>query len=231
MDIFEKNLALLEEARVQQIPLSCLLSRNEKVYSLKTMYFCWLLREAVLWRVHDVLSRSWGLHIQGHALAARILLRTALETVASLVHHNQAIKNVLNDSLGFTEFEVLTKAKLFGSKNGMTPLISTNIMTILKSCEKKYPGLIGIYENLSECAHPSFEGLYGGYINFDKDVHRAVFGSRWSELYPKEDTLGFDMCLELFHHEYNDVWAEVIEKLEGWVDENFADLVAYDAAK
>jgi hypothetical protein len=224
MDIFEQNLALLEEARVEQIPLARLLSRNGNVYSLKSMYFCWLLREAILWRVHELLSRSWALHTQGHVLAARILLRTALETVASLVHHNRAIKNVLNGSLTFPEFEVLTKAKLFGSKNAATPLTSTNIMTVFKSCEKSYPGLTGIYENLSECAHPSFEGLYRGYLNFDEEAHDTACGSRWSELYPREDTVGFDMCLLLFHYEYNEVWAEMMESLEGWVDAHFESL-------
>ena len=226
MNIVEQNLASWKASLLLSIPVAGLLSRNAVVYKWKAPLKCWMLREAVFWRLHDLMDQSYALHRQAHALGARILLRSGIESLATLIYLNQLTRNVLDGKLGFHDFALKTDKLLLGSKNDTTELESINIVTVLKACDERYPGLMELYADLSESAHPSYEGLCQGYSKINHSDYETTFSNRWAELYGERHLELMELCMETFHHEYNDVWTDLIEKLECWIDANSTELEA-----
>lgn len=176
-----------------------------------------MIREAVFWRLHDLMTQSWLLHQQRHGLGARILLRSGFESLATLIYLNQLMQNVLDDKLDFHVFGEKTSTLLLGSRNNDEGPRSLNIVTVLEKCDKRYPGLMKLYADLSESAHPSYEGLCMGYSKVDPDEYETNFSNRWMELYGDRHFGSMELCMGTFHHEYNDVWPALMADLEGWV--------------
>jgi len=226
MNRIEQNLANFKDSLFPCIPLAGLLSRNPVAYKWKSAFRCWMLREAVLWRMHDLLNQSYVLHQQGHGLGARILLRSAFESLATLIRLNQFIQQVLGGKLDFHVFSQRTSILLMGSRNKTTPFEATSIITVLEKCNKRYPELISLYADLSESAHPNYEGLCLGYSMINHSEHETTFSNRWMELYGDSHLGSMDLCMEIFHLEYNDVWPDLIVKLENWIEANDTELEA-----
>ncbi|MGR8953462.1 MAG: hypothetical protein ACU83V_13775 [Gammaproteobacteria bacterium] len=226
MNNVEQNLANWKASLLQSIPLGGLYSRNPLAYKWKAPFRSWMLREAVFWRLHDLLTQSYALHQQGHGLGARILLRSGFETLATLIYLNQLTQQVLAGDLNFHLFSAKTSILLLGSRNDTTQHKSINIVTVLGKCEKRYPGLMKLYADLSESAHPNYEGLCTGYSKIDHSEYETIFSNRWMELYGDRHLSSIDLCMETFHHEYNEVWGDLIKKLESWIETNDAALEA-----
>jgi hypothetical protein len=226
MNSIEQNLANWKDTRVRSIPIAGLLSRNPVAYKWKSTFRCWMLREAVYWRLLDLLNQSYLLYQQGHGLGARILLRSAFESLATLIYLNQLTEQVLEGKLNFDVFGEKTNVLKHGSRNDTTPLKSINIVTVLKKCDRRYPGLMSVYANLSESAHPSYEGLCTGYSTINHSEYETIFSNRWMELYGDSHLDSMEQCMNTFHHEYNEVWADLIVKLENWIETNDAELEA-----
>ncbi len=226
MNVVEQNLTNWKATLVPSIPRDGLLLRNAVAYKWLAPFRCWILREAVSWRLHDLLTQSFLLYRLGHLLGARILLRAGFESLATLIYLNQLTRQVLSRDLGFHKFGELTSKLLLGSRNDAAEFKSINIVTVLEKCDKLYPGLMKLYADLSESAHPSFEGLCWGYSTIDHSENETLFSNRWNEIYGKRHLGSMELCMNLFHHEYNDEWVDLVEKLEKWIEENDADLEA-----
>lgn len=226
MSAVEENLANWKASLFQSIPVAGLLSRNATAYKWKALWRVWMLREATLWREHDLMTQSFTLHEQGHGLGARILLRSGFETLATLTYLNLLIEQVLEGKLNFHVFGEKTTKLLIGTRNNEEMPVSINIMTVLEKCEKRYPGLMKLYADLSESAHPSYEGLMSGYSKTDHDEYETTFSNRWMELHGNRHLDRMMLCMETFHFEYNDVWPDLMDKLEKWMEENDAMLEA-----
>ncbi len=226
MSVIEQNLANWKESLLSRIPIGGLLSRNPVAYKWKATFRVWMLREAVFWRLHDLMTQSYVLHQQDHGLGARILLRSGFETLAILIHLNQLMRQVLDDQLDFHSFGIKTSVLLLGSRDGSTNLQSLNIVTILQKCDRRYPGTEKLYAVLSESAHPNYQGMVGGYSKIDHDEYETHFSNRWMELYGNRHLGSIELCMSTFHHEYNDVWPSLMEKLEEWIESNDAELEA-----
>jgi hypothetical protein len=226
MEAIEQNLANWKESRLPSIPVAGLLSRNPVAYKWKASFRVWMLREAVFWRLHDLMTQSYALHQQGHGLGARILLRSGFESLAMLIYLNQLTQQVLDGKLSFRAFGEKTSALLLGSRNNENGPRSLNIVTVLEKCDKRYPGLMALYADLSESAHPSYEGLCMGYSKINHSEYETTFSNRWMELYGDRHLGSMGLCMETFHHEYNDVWPALMEKLESWIEANDAELEA-----
>jgi hypothetical protein len=226
MNAVEQNLANWKESLLPSIPVGGLLSRNPVAYKWKAPFRVWMLREAVFWRLHDLMTQSYALHQQGHGLGARILLRSGFESLATLIYLNQLMQQVLDGKLNFHIFGDKTTTLLLGSRNNEHGPRSLNIVTVLEKCDKRYPGLTSLYADLSESAHPSYEGLCKGYSKIDHDEYETNFSNRWMELYGDRLLGSMELCMETFHHEYNDVWPALMEKLENWIEANDAGLEA-----
>ena len=229
MNAIEQNLASWEAGLMTSIPVGGLFSRNPTAYKWKACFRVWMIREAVLWRAVDLLRQSYVLYQNGHCLGARILLRSAYETVATLIYLNQTMSHVVDGKLNFHLFSDKTARLLLGSKNSQGGPVSINILTVLEKCDKRYPGILQMYADLSESAHPSWEGLCWGYSKVDHVEYQSNFSNRWMELYGDRQLGAMDLCMELLHHEYADVWAGLVVTLENWVSANDAILEATKA--
>jgi hypothetical protein len=226
MDNVGQTLADWKSSLLPCIQVGGLLARSRVAHKWKTPFRCLVLREALFWRLHDLLTQSYLLHQNGHALGARILLRSAFESLATLIYLNQHIQEVVDGKLNFHTFGERVSRLLIGSKIDKEGVQSINILTVLDKCEKRYTGLTALYGHLSESAHPSLEGLCIGYSVFDRTELETNFSNRWTELYGHRHLAGMELCMRAFELEYNNVWAELFEKLERWLEANDAELEA-----
>ncbi|MEO1552844.1 MAG: hypothetical protein AAFR82_02840 [Pseudomonadota bacterium] len=217
MDTIEQNLAIWQDSLLTNIPIAGLLSRNPIAYKWKAPFRCWLLREAAFWRATDLLKQSHRLHQQGHGLGARILLRSAFETLATLIYLNLKIQAVLDGKLDFHQFGELTTRLTVGSKREDDGPQAVNVLTMLGKGDEKYPGLRDMYDSLSESAHPNFEGMIWGYSKVDHDEYETNFSNRWMDLYGNRQLNSMELCMTTFHHEYDEVWTKRMNDLEGWI--------------
>ena len=131
---------------------------------------------------------------------------------------------VLDSKLGFHAFGEKTSVLLLGSRDGSTELQSINITTILQKCDKRYPSIEKFYAVLSESAHPNYAGMVADYSKIDHDEYETHFSNRWMELHGDRHLGSMELCMSTFHHEYNDVWPALMEKLESWIEVNDAEL-------
>lgn len=226
MNIIEQKLATWKASLFPSIPVAGLLARNPVAYKWKAPFRSLMLREAAFWRITDLMTQSYALHQQGHALGARILLRSGFETLATLIYLNQLTQQVLDHEISFHAFGAKTNTLLLGSRNDSTGHKSINIVTVLEKCDKRYSGLMKLYADLSESAHPSYEGLCMGYSTIDQSEYQTTFSNRWAELYSEQHLSAMELCMDTFHHEYDEVWVELIEKLEDWIEANDKELEA-----
>jgi hypothetical protein len=153
-----------------------LVARNATAHKWKAPCRSLVLRETISWRSHDLLTQAHFLYEAKHVLGSRILVRSALESIATLIYLNQLTENVLVGSLNYHAFDEETRKLLMGSRDGSTKHASINIVTVLDRCEKRYTGISKIYSMLSEC--PNFEGVCFGYSYVDHDRYETSFSNK-----------------------------------------------------
>lgn len=226
MDEVQEHLERWGGSLLDKIPVGGLISRNEVAYKWKAPFRAWMVRELAFWREHDLMTQSHALHQQGHGLGARILLRSGFETLATLTYLNLLMEKVLAGRLNFHEFAGKTSALLLGARNNEDMPDAINILTVLGKCEKRYPGLTDLYADLSESAHPNYEGLMGGYSKTNYDEYETTFTNRWMELHGGRHLDGMMLCIAIFNREYDEVWPALMERLEVWIVENDEELEA-----
>jgi len=204
----------------ETIDIGGLFSRNKVAHKWKAPFRSLTLRETVAWRTQDLLEQSLLLYDSGHLLGARIILRSAFESVAMLIYLNQLIRQVLEGTLGFHEFSKKTSTLLMGSRDGSTPHKSLNIITILEKCNHRYPGIQELYGALSESAHPNYEGTCIGYSDVNRQEFITTFSNKWQMMYADRHIQNMELCIGTFYIEYNEEWPDAFEKLENWIEEN-----------
>ena len=216
----EESLTLWKESLSKSIDVAGLYARNPDAHKWKAPFRSMSLRESVSWRTNDLLIQSLNLYDSGHILGARILLRSAFETLSILIHLNQITRSVLSGNLNFHKFSDKTSALLLGSRDGSTPHDAINIMTIISRCNKRYPGIESLYAGLSESAHPNYEGVSIGYSNVDQEDHIVTFENKWKKMYQEQHVEAMRICVHTFYHEYNEEWMDAFDRLEVWIAEN-----------
>jgi PAS domain-containing protein len=211
-------LQALKSSLCQEIDVGGLFARSSVAHKWKAPWRALLLRESVAWRLQDLLEQSLVLSRQGGVLGARILLRSAFETLAVLIYLNRSIRSVVAGNLDFHVFTEKTSRLLLGSRDKSTSHEQISILTVLDGADKRYPGLSDWYAALSESAHPNYEGMLLGYSTADQENYVTHFKNRWSDLYGKthEDAIG--ACLKVFVGEYNDESTDALQSLEKWLE-------------
>jgi hypothetical protein len=172
------------------------------------------------------LSQSFYLWEANKVLGSRILLRSAFETLGILVYLNQLMRKVVAGTENFHDFSDKTARLLLGSKDGSTKHEAINILTVLKKCEDRFPGIEKHYAALSESAHPNFEGILLGYATDDADNYVTTFSNKWSVIYGENQRQGIAVCIAMFTYEYNTEWSAAFEALERWITEHDEELEA-----
>jgi hypothetical protein len=216
----------LKDSLCSEIDVGGLFARNPIVHKWKAPWRALLLRESVAWRLQDLLEQSLILSRQNGALGARILLRSAFETLSVLIYLNRSMRKVVEGHLDFHEFSKKTSLLLLGSRDKSTNQEQISILTILGSANKRYPKLYDLYETLSESAHPNFEGMLFGYSTADHENHLTTFKNRWKFLYGQTHEDAIATCLNIFILEYNDESKDALEALEEWIALNDTQLKA-----
>lgn len=212
------------ESLFEVLPVAGLIARSQVAHKWKAPFRSFMLREAVCWRLQDLLTQSWFLHQHGHGLGARILLRSSLETLSILIYLNQLMQKVLEGRLEFHEFSNKTTALLTGTRIDDAGVKAVNILTVLEKCDRRYPGIKSMYDDLSESAHPNWEGLCNGYSTINRDEYETVFSNRWMELHGDKHPDLIVLCIRTFYDEYNDVWDQLFTQLEEWIEANDVEL-------
>ncbi len=226
MDAVEKILGAWNSSLCPKIELGALYSRNPTAHKWKATYRSIVLRELTFWRITDLLSQVVFLGKAGHVLGARILLRSAMETLGILIYLNKKMEEVLEEKEKFDDFSKLTARLMLGSKDRSTGLESVNILNVLGKCNKKYPGIFDLYKVLSESAHPNYEGVCSGYSYINEKDYETIFENRWKKKYGDGLEDSILLCLRTFEYEYNNVWPELFERLEQWIEKNDEKLEA-----
>lgn len=104
----------------KNLPQGGLYSRNPIAHKWKAPFRSITLRECVFWRIQDLLVQAHVLYGDNHILGSRILIRSAMETLAVLIFLNQLTKKVLTNQLDFHEFSKKTSELLLGSRDKTT---------------------------------------------------------------------------------------------------------------
>lgn len=226
MDGIEQALGEWKQSLLSKIELAALYSRSPAAHKWKAPFRSLRLRESVAWRAHDLLFQAHTLHNTGHTLGSRILIRSAIETIALLIYLNQLTKSVVAGTENFHLFSQKTSRLLLGSKDKSTKHDSINVLTVLNKADEKYPGVMDMYANLSESAHPNFEGICFGYSLVDHENHTTTFLNNWVEMYGERHVPLMRLCILTFSSEYNEEWSTQFENLEKWILANDARLEA-----
>ena len=222
-------LEVLKNSLCREIDVGGLFTRSPVAHKWKAPWRALLLRESVAWRLQDLLEQSLVLSRTGGLLGARILLRSAFETLAVLIYLNKSMRSVVAGNLNFHAFSEKTSRLLLGSRDKTTSHEQISILTVLDAADKRYPGLSEWYAALSESAHPNYEGMLMGYSTADRENHITVFKNRWNDLYGRTHEDALAVCLQVFVGEYNGESADALEALEKWVELHDKELEATKA--
>lgn len=221
MEIASKQIDVWKSCLVRKVEAAGIYSRNPIAHKWKCTYRSWVLHELVYWRLTDLLTQVIYLTKENHILGGRILLRASFETVGILVYLNQKTEALINGNLEFDDFSDITAQLMLGSKNKTTRLSAINIVTVLRDwCERKYKGIFEIYSDLCESAHPNYEGVCWGYSYINEKELETHFENRWSELYKDKVENCIIGIMQIFEHEYNEVFPATYKLLENWLEEN-----------
>ena len=226
MDKISDALDSYQSTLCKQLPLGGLYARNNTAYKWKAPYRAAVLRECVSWRFVDLLKQAHSLYNTENTLGSRILVRSAMETLALLIYQNQQIERVISNDLNFHSFCATTIRLILGSRNGTTEHESIHILKVLRKCDKKYPSLMHLYETLSESAHPNYEGMLSGYSHLEYDDYETHFVNNWSSLYSRDHEQMMLLLMAIFEEEYNNVWSRSIDAFETWIEENNSHIEA-----
>lgn len=220
MPDIEEALLAWQSTLCQEIDVRSLMARSPSAHKWKAPWRVLLLREAVAWRLVDLLQQSVQLHKAKHVLGARILVRSAFETLGMLIYSNQDIRRVVANELDFHEFSKRTSQLLLGSRDKTTKLMSINILTVLQRADQRFPGLLGWYEALCESAHPNYEGMLAGYSVSNSTEFITTFENRWDAMYGPSHLGSIKACAVVFDEEYNHEWPDAFDELEKWIEAN-----------
>lgn len=201
------------------ISVGGLISRSETAHKWKSTYRLLMLREALFCRMQDLMEQAYFLNAHDHVLGARILARSALETLALFTYLNQKVQGVIDGSYSFFDFSKLTKQLLLGTKNDPTSPPALNILTALKKADTYYAGIETMHAALSESAHPNFDGVLFGYSKSNNDTYETRFGNFWKENFQGQMEPVFVFAISGYTNEYT-ACGELIEELEKWLEVN-----------
>jgi hypothetical protein len=226
METNAQLLARWKSALPVSVDVGGLISRNAVAHKWKAPFRSLVVREALIWRMHDLGEQIEILSERQYYLGARVLLRSALETLAILIYLNQKMNAVVNGELSFFKFDDVTKKLLMGSRNESTPETTVNILTVLQKAERAHEGIVALHERLSESAHPNYDGVLYGYSNSNPAEYETTFESNWIRNFGVEQEPATEFVLHIFEYEYNEIWPAEFEALEAWLVENDDELEA-----
>lgn len=216
----EKTLNIWQNSKASKIELAGLFARSDIAHKWKFTYRLIVVREGIAWRLIDILEQAYKIGRQEMIVGARILTRSALETLCLLIYMNRRMRLLVENKMGFEDFQELTRRFLLGDKIKKDMPFPVNVKTIIDESEKKYKGIQDFYNELCETAHPNHAGICEGYVKLNAKEHVTEFGVFWDERYGNQHEIIIELCIEIFENEYNKEWPKCFEALEKWLEKN-----------
>jgi hypothetical protein len=68
--------------------------------------------------------------------------------------------------------------------------------------------------------------LCSGYSTINRSEYETIFSNRWMELHGARHVDALLLCMGTFQREYDEVWSELFEQMEKWIEANDAELEA-----
>ena len=204
----------------KEVDVGGLIARNAIAHKWKATYRSLALRELVYWRLYTLLRQCFTLSQSQMILGARVLLRSAIETLCVLIYLNKKTREVVSGKSAFKDFDEITGRLIVGAKDRSPQPEPINILTIIDQSDKRYPGIKGIYLDLCETAHPNYTGMSQGFSTIKHEEYITEFGDFWSVRFGDQHLEGIKLCIIIFKREYNEEWIEAFDALEGWLVSN-----------
>lgn len=131
-------------------------------------------RESLIWRTEELARTACDALERDNFAAAAILTRAVTENAALAWN----LMDALDGRSGYTLQELNDRLMrlLIGSKQWPEVPDPVNVLTCLEQMDKKIPGVLSSYKNLSEIAHPNWCGVAGLYSKADKTNFITNFG-------------------------------------------------------
>lgn len=131
-------------------------------------------REALIWRTEELARTACDALERGDLTAAAILTRAVVESAALA----WMLKSILakRDRYSPQEMNDQLMRVLMGTKSWKDMPQPFHVLTCVDQLDKEVPGFRKSYDQLSEIAHPNWNGVAGLYAKNDKVNHITSFG-------------------------------------------------------
>jgi hypothetical protein len=120
-------------------------------------------RAGLIWRIEELGLSSCDNLDKGDVIAGMVLTRSLMETASVLLHLQRMIVRQVENGVEATLDEMITRL-LVGTKVP-SPVQAVNVLTMIDRA-----GIRNLYDNLSEAAHPNYDGTGGAFSKFDVAV-------------------------------------------------------------
>jgi len=134
--------------------------------SAKIPYKALSFRHAIHHRVVDLGEIAARQYSSGKTVAANILTRSIVESVALLYLMIKKMKQVVAEQR-VGEFDDFMMKALFGCRDTGRQVEAVNALTAIDQVERESPGIRSVYDGLCEIAHPNWDGTSYAYGELD----------------------------------------------------------------
>lgn len=220
LEQLEEAIGAYRDGLCPEIDAGGLFQRNKTAHKWKVTYRTIVLRELVSWRFVDLLHQATLLERSKAFVGSRIIIRSAIETLSTLIYSARKMENIVRTGSGFHEYSKKSVNLLLGSKDQRTKHNAINVMEVIQLASKQYPELQQAYDDLSETAHPNFDGMMYVYSVVSDRGMNTKFTSDVSRIYESSQLAIISLLCLIFEQEYNDAWPTAFEKFEAWVEAN-----------
>lgn len=169
------------------------------------------LRELLIHRVSVLASPAVTLFEQGNYVAAAVLTRAVVESVAIVFALHKQLRAFL-ETKDVHALDDFLMSSLMASRWKDATYQAKSILKFVDHVDKQIPGFRITYDSLSEYAHPNWSGVLGAFGEIDQINHILVLG-------PSERTTVFASgvnalsgSLFTMQHFYNDM-VEMLHQL------------------
>ena len=176
----------------------------------KAPYFALCFREAQAWRVEEFGRAACDMLERGDLVVGMSNVRHAVESCAAVWHLKCLIERQLENGLERDLYDKISRLWL-GTKTsvlrGPEMPEAINVVTMIEKANKEMPGVLGVYEKLSEVAHPNYGGSAAIFAKPDHSTLIMHFGKNLRDQ-AHNVFLGFNALiggLSMFEHAYNKI--------------------------
>jgi hypothetical protein len=161
-------------------------------------------REALTWRTEELARCACDALARDDVAAGILLTRAVIESTAFIWR----LKEILEDRRKYSPDELHSELEkmMMGWKDDPDFLKSVNVLTMINHMDRQFPGVRARYDELSETAHPNWNGVFGLFAMIDRAAYNAQFGRglrKTTSAGREIATTALNAYLELYAQVYN----------------------------